>query len=331
MKVIILGGNGFLGRHLGRRYIREGWEVTVVDNMASSQRPDDTTDQVGGGGPDPFYHWFYDRDISSGHLEQGGTRPDLVIHAASIASPPRYQEPSAAVATLKVNARGTQAALELAQRNDARLVLLSTSEVYGSPTVTPQREDYWGNVNPVGPRSMYDEGKRFAEAMVTAYANPDWRGMVDGRIARVFNTYGPGMAVDDGRVVTEFAKSALRRTPYAIFGDGSQTRSFCWVDDTVDAIYRLGDIDDVGPFPVNIGNPDREVTMWALARIFEAAAGHDPDGILVRFQPGRVDDPPSRRPDIRRARDVLDWQPTVHVRVGIRRMLEWAVDQGWDR
>jgi dTDP-glucose 4,6-dehydratase len=238
---------------------------------------------------------------------------DWVFHLASPASPPDYLEYP--IETLRVGSLGTFNALELASEKSASLLLASTSEVYGDPEMHPQVEDYWGNVNPVGPRSVYDEAKRFSEAAVMAYHRK--RGL-DVRIVRIFNTYGPGMRRDDGRAVPNFIIQALSGDPITVHGDGSQTRSLCYVDDLVEGIYRFTSASETGP--LNLGNPE-EVTVLELAERIRAAAGSESE---IVFLERPQDDPERRRPDITKARGLLGWQPEVPLETGLQRTLEWA-------
>lgn len=300
MKALLTGAAGFIGSHLARRLLQAGWEVVGVDNFATSTRRNLT---------DLLTHPRFE------FLEWDVTRPlpgvgpvDWVLHFASPASPPRYQR--LAIETMRVNAEGTYHLLELARATGARFFLASTSEVYGDPLVHPQPESYWGNVNPVGPRSVYDEAKRYAEALTMAYHRMYG---VDVRIVRIFNTYGPGMHPEDGRVVSTFITQALTGRPLTVYGDGSQTRSLCYVDDLIDGIVRL--MERPVHEPVNLGNPE-EYTVLELARmVLELTGSSSP----ISFCPLPVDDPRQRRPDITRARELLGWEPRVPVYEGIRR------------
>lgn len=241
-----------------------------------------------------------------------GGELDYVLHFASPASPIDYLE--LPIQTLKVGALGTHKALGLAKAKDARLLLASTSEVYGDPEIHPQKEDYWGNVNPIGPRGVYDEAKRFAEAMTMAYHR--YHG-VETRIVRIFNTYGPRMRIDDGRALPTFMSQALNGEPLTVYGDGSQTRSFCFVDDLVDGIFRLLMSDESDP--VNIGNPD-EITIKEFAEEIIELTGSDSS---LTFEPLPKDDPQVRQPDITRAREVLGWTPAVDRKDGLKRTLDY--------
>ena len=300
MRVLITGAAGFLGSHLTDRFLAEGHEVVGLDNFITGN-PENIAHLTGHPGFSFVRHNISEYTYVSGPL-------DGVLHFASPASPVDYLEHP--IPTLKVGALGTHNALGLAKAKRARFFLASTSEVYGDPLVHPQPEEYWGNVNPVGPRGVYDEAKRFAEAITMAYHR--FHGM-DTRIVRIFNTYGPRMRPNDGRVVSNFIVQALRGEPLTVYGDGSQTRSFCYVDDEVDGIYRLfmhGDSD-----PTNIGNPD-EYTVGELAEIVLEATGSES---RIEYRPLPTDDPKVRRPDITKARQRLGWEPRVAVRDGVTR------------
>ncbi len=304
MRVLITGAAGFLGSNLCDRFLAEGHEVVGLDNFITGN-PDNIAHLAG----EPRFE-FVRHNISTYTYVAGPL--DGVLHFASPASPVDYLEHP--IATLKVGALGTHNALGLAKAKGARFFLASTSEVYGDPLVHPQTEDYWGNVNPIGPRGVYDEAKRFAEAMTMAYHRAHG---VDTRIVRIFNTYGPRMRPRDGRVVSNFIVQALLGEPITIYGDGSQTRSFCYVDDEVDGIYRLfmrGDSQ-----PTNVGNP-AEYTVRQLADIVVELTG-TASPIVHRDLP--VDDPKVRRPDITRARTMLGWEPRVDVRAGVARTIEY--------
>ena len=304
MRVLITGAAGFLGSHLCDRFLAEGHSVIGLDNFVTGH-PDNIAHLNGN---DRFE--FIRHDISTfTHVagELGG-----VLHFASPASPIDYLE--LPIQTLKVGSLGTHNALGLAKAKGARFFLASTSEVYGDPLVHPQSETYWGNVNPVGPRGVYDEAKRFAEAITMAYHT--YHG-VDTRIIRIFNTYGPRMRPRDGRVVSNFIVQALSGEPLTIYGDGSQTRSFCYVSDELDGIYRLFMQGDHNP--TNIGNPD-EYTVKQLAELVVELTG---TSAPIVYEPLPADDPKVRKPDITRARTMLGWEPTVHVRDGLARTIEY--------
>jgi dTDP-glucose 4,6-dehydratase len=308
MRVLITGGAGFLGSHLCDYFLSEGHEVIAMDNLLTGN----TANIEHLAGHDRFL--FIKHDVTNYIFIEG--RLDAVLHFASPASPIDYLE--LPIPTLKVGALGTHKALGLAKEKGARFLLASTSEVYGDPMIHPQTEDYWGNVNPIGPRGVYDEAKRFAEAMTMAYHR--YHG-VDTRIVRIFNTFGPRMRLNDGRVVPNFIAQALRGQALTVFGDGSQTRSFCYVNDTVQGIYRLLLSDESEP--VNIGNP-REMTILQFAnRIIELTGS---ESLITYVQPKDVrikDDPKVRQPDITKARRVLGWEPKVSLEEGLRQTIEW--------
>ena len=304
MRVVVTGGAGFLGSHLCDAILARGDSAVCVDNLATG-RPDNVAHLMGSPG-----FTFVEADVSLALDVPGPV--DAVAHLASPASPPEYLR--LPLETLAVGSRGTENALRLAHQHGARFVLASTSEVYGDPAVHPQSEDYWGNVNPVGPRSVYDEAKRFAEALTRAYQ--DTKG-VNAGIIRIFNTYGPRMNAQDGRIVTNFITQALNGDPLTIYGDGSQTRSFCYVDDLIRGI--VGMIDSAEAGPVNLGNPE-EFTVTEFARLVLRLTGSDSP---VEHLPLPVDDPTRRCPVITRASQALGWQPQVRVEDGIRRTIEW--------
>ena len=303
-RVVVTGGAGFLGSHLCRALMARGDEVVAIDNLLTGRR-ENLDDLFGRPG-----FMFQLHDVSNFVHVPGPV--DAVLHFASPASPVDYLEHP--IPTLKVGSLGTHNTLGLALHKGARYLLASTSEVYGDPLVHPQTEDYWGNVNPIGPRGVYDEAKRFAEAMATAYQR--YHGL-EVRIVRIFNTYGPRMRPDDGRAVSNFLTQALAGKPLTIYGDGSQTRSFCYVDDLVRGLLGLLDSDHVGP--MNIGNPD-EYTLLQLAEAVLEITGSQSE--LV-FEPLPVDDPKVRRPDIGLARRVLGWEPEVDLRQGLARTADW--------
>jgi dTDP-glucose 4,6-dehydratase len=304
MRVLITGAAGFLGSHLCDRFLKEGHEVVGLDNFITGH-PDNLVHLVN----DPAFE-FVRHNISTYTYVAG--QIDGVLHFASPASPIDYLEHP--IQTLKVGALGTHNALGLAKAKGARFFLASTSEVYGDPLEHPQTESYWGNVNPIGPRGVYDEAKRFAEAMTMAYHRKHG---IETRIVRIFNTYGPRMRPRDGRVVSNFIVQALCGEPITIYGDGSQTRSFCYVDDEVDGIYRLFMNGDANP--TNIGNPD-EYTVKQLAEIVVELTG---SASPIVYRPLPEDDPKVRRPDITRARTMLGWSPKVPVRQGVERTIEY--------
>ena len=304
MRVLITGAAGFLGSHLCDRFLSDGHEVIGLDNFITGHA-DNIAHLMG----TPTFS-FVRHDVSTPIYVAG--RVDGVLHFASPASPVDYLE--FPIQTLKVGSLGTHNALGVARAKDARFMIASTSEVYGDPLEHPQTERYWGHVNPVGPRGVYDEVKRFAEAITMAYHR--YHG-VDTRIVRIFNTYGPRMRPRDGRVVSNFIVQALSGEPLTVYGDGSHTRSFCYVDDEIDGIYRL--FHDGDSEPTNIGNPD-EYTVAELARIVLELTGSDSP---IDYRPLPTDDPKQRRPDISRARAMLGWEPRVTVREGVARTVEY--------
>jgi len=304
MRVLITGAAGFLGSHLCDRFLADGHSVVGLDNFITG-KPDNIAHLVGNARFEFVRHNISTYTYVAGPL-------DGVLHFASPASPVDYLEYP--IATLKVGALGTHNALGLALAKKARFFLASTSEIYGDPLEHPQTESYWGNVNPIGPRGVYDEAKRFAEAVTMAYHR--YHGM-DTRIVRIFNTYGPRMRPNDGRVVSNFIVQALRNQPLTIYGDGSQTRSFCFVADEVEGIYRLFMRGDNNP--TNIGNP-KEFTVRQLAELVIELTGTK-STIVERELP--VDDPKVRQPDISRAREMLGWEPAVSLREGVARTIEY--------
>jgi dTDP-glucose 4,6-dehydratase len=303
-RAVITGGAGFVGSHLCRSLLAAGTEVLCVDNFLTSSPAN-----LGELRAEPGFR-LCEADVAE-RLEANGA-VDLVIHLASPASPLDYQRHP--LATLDAGSRGTRNALELASRTGARFVLASTSEVYGDPAVNPQPESYWGNVNPVGRRSVYDEAKRFAEAITAAYRRT---GRANTGIARIFNTYGPGMRQDDGRVVPTFACQALRGLPLTVAGDGSQTRSLCHVDDTVRGILAVARSDIAGP--VNIGNPDEATVLQIAQRIIRLSGSRSG----IEHIPLPEDDPLTRCPDITLAGNALGWQPAISWREGLSQTLAW--------
>jgi dTDP-glucose 4,6-dehydratase len=303
-RAVILGAAGFIGSHLVDRFLAEGWRVTGIDNLITGTRRN--LEHLA---HEPRFD-FLEADIC-GPLDIGGPI-DAVLDFASPASPIDYLEHP--FATLHVGSIGVENALKLAKRTNATFLLSSTSEVYGDPLEHPQRETYFGNVNPIGPRAVYDEAKRFAEAITMAYRRYE---KVDVRIARIFNTYGPRMRLDDGRVVPTFVAQALRGEPITVFGDGSQTRSFCYIDDNVEATWRL--LRSAYEEPVNIGDP-YELTIREFASAVQRLVGTRVD---IVEKPLPEDDPKVRRPDIARANQVLGWEPKVPFDEGMRRTIAW--------
>src|SRR5689334_6496926 len=304
MRALVTGAAGFIGSHLCEFLLDRGCEVVGVDNFitGSSDNLADVRDRRG--------FVFVERDVTH-HVDVDGPL-DWVLHFASPAWPLDYLE--LPIQTLKVGALGTYNALGLAKATGAKFLLASTSEVYGDPLVHPQREDYWGNVNPIGPRGVYDEAKRFAEAMTMAYHRVHG---VDTRIVRIFNSHGPRMRLNDGRAIPAFMTQALTNAPLTVFGDGSQTRSFQYISDLIDGLWRL--MRSATNDPVNIGNP-HEMTLLELAKRIIRLTGSRSE---IVFRPLPEDDPKVRQPDISRARALLGWEPRVDTDEGLRKTLEW--------
>jgi dTDP-glucose 4,6-dehydratase len=307
-RAVILGAAGFIGSHLVDRFLGEGWRVTGVDNLLTGSRRN--LEHLA---RDPRFD-FVEADVCE-PLDLTGPI-QAVLDFASPASPVDYLRYP--FETLHVGSIGVENALQLARRAGAPFVLSSTSEVYGDPLQHPQTESYWGNVNPVGPRAVYDEAKRFAEAITVAYRRYE---KVPVRIARIFNTYGPRMRLDDGRVVPTFVAQALRGEPITVYGNGTQTRSFCYVDDNVEAIWRL--LHSSCEEPVNVGTPS-EMTVLEFARAVQRLVGRT---VPIEHRPLPEDDPRVRRPDISRAREVLGWEPKVEFDEGMRRTIAWFREQ----
>ncbi|HUB78609.1 MAG TPA: UDP-glucuronic acid decarboxylase family protein [Bryobacteraceae bacterium] len=304
MRIIVAGAAGFIGSHLCDRLIADGHSVVGLDNFLTG-KPDNLAHLSG----QPRFE-FLEQDITAPFSLSGPV--DAVANLASPASPKDYLEHP--IETLDVGSAGTRRMLELAREHGARFLLTSTSECYGDPLVHPQVESYWGNVNPVGPRSCYDESKRFAEAMTMAYHR---KHSVRTNIARIFNTYGPRMKLDDGRVVPAFLDQALHGRPMTVFGNGSQTRSFCYVSDLVDGLIRLMLSDE--RYPVNLGNP-REMTILEFAEHIRRMTGAASE---IVFEPLPEDDPKQRKPDIGKARRLLGWEPRVPLEEGLRHTVEF--------
>ncbi len=301
-RVLITGGAGFLGSHLCDRFIKEGYDVICMDNFITGS-PDNIAHLFG----NPQFTFIH-HDVTNFIYVEGDL--DYILHFASPASPIDYLK--LPIQTLKVGSLGTHKTLGLAKAKNARFLIASTSETYGDPAIHPQPETYWGNVNPVGYRGVYDEAKRFAEAMTMAYNRYH---NVETRIVRIFNTYGPRMRIEDGRAIPAFISQALNNEPVTVFGDGSQTRSVCYVDDLVEGIYRLLLSDEV--LPVNIGNPD-ELTMLDLAKeIIELT--NSKSEIIFKELPS--DDPKVRQPDITKAKSLLNWTPSVDRRAGLEKTI----------
>lgn len=315
MRILITGAAGFLGSHLCERLLNDGNEVIGMDNFIT-------------GNPKNLEHLatnarfsFIRHDVSDFIFVPG--KVDAVMHFASPASPnieSPFGYPNLPIQTMKAGALGTHNTLGVAKANNARYLLASTSEIYGDALVNPQHEEYWGNVNPIGPRSMYDEAKRFAEALVTSYHT--YHG-VDTRIVRIFNTYGKRIRLDDGRVVSNFIAQALYKQPLTIYGDGSQTRSFCYVDDLIDGIVRLLLSEETRP--VNIGNPV-EMSILELAQQVNEICGNTA-GIIMKENLQLGNDPKRRQPDITRAREVLGWEPKISLAEGVKRILPYFKEQ----
>ena len=304
MRVLITGAAGFLGSHLCDRFLRDGHEVVGLDNFVTGS-PDNIAHLTGN---DRFQ--FVRHNISEYTYVAGPLQG--VLHFASPASPIDYLE--LPIQTLKVGSLGTHNALGIAKAKGARFFLASTSEVYGDPLEHPQRESYWGNVNPIGPRGVYDEAKRYAEALTMTYHTQQG---VNTCIARIFNTYGPRMRRNDGRASVNFLHQALAGKPLTVYGDGSQTRSLCYVDDLIRGLYLLAASDE--HLPVNLGNPGHELTMLELAETVIRVTGSSSE---IVFEALPVDDPQVRRPDITRAQQVLGWSPEIELEDGLRRWLD---------
>jgi dTDP-glucose 4,6-dehydratase len=311
MRILISGAAGFLGSHLCDRLLAEGHQVIGMDNFITGS-PDNLAHLAG----DQHFE-FIRHDVANFIFVPGMV--DAVMHFASPASPnpsSPFGYPNLPIQTMKAGALGTHNMLGVARAQDARFLLASTSEIYGDPVEHPQRETYWGHVDPIGVRSMYDEAKRFAEAMTMAYHRAHG---INTHIVRIFNTYGPRMRLDDGRVVPNFLQQALRGEPLTVYGDGSQTRSFCFVDDLIEGIYRL--LLSEEHLPVNIGNP-AETSILQFAETINRLTGN-PAGIVNRSESRLGDDPQRRQPDITRARQILDWQPKIVIEEGLARTLAY--------
>jgi dTDP-glucose 4,6-dehydratase len=324
LRIVITGGAGFLGSHICDRLIQMGKEVICIDNLITGN-PDNIAHLVGNNRGFKFINYDVTNFI---HIDG---KVDAVLHFASPASPIDYLE--LPIQTLKVGALGTHKTLGLAKAKGARYLLASTSETYGDPLLNPQPEDYWGNVNPVGPRGVYDEAKRFAEALTMAYHR--YHGL-DTRIVRIFNTYGPLMRPNDGRVVSNFIVQALREEALTVYGDGKQTRSFCYISDMVDGIVKLlfAEPDPTKPvnsnqyrnsihFPVNVGNPN-ELTVMEIARMVLRLTG---SRSKIEFKPLPVDDPKVRRPDITKAKTLLGWEPRINIEKGLSETISYFRDK----
>jgi len=303
MMVIVAGGAGFIGSHLCEYLLERGYEVICLDNFITGRE-----ENIRGLIDDENFK-FIEMDITEPLPEIDA---DWIFNLASPASPPDYM--AHPITTMRTGSFGTYNLLELARERDARILFASTSEVYGDPQVHPQREDYWGNVNPVGPRSVYDEAKRFSEALTMAYKR--YYGL-DTRIARIFNTYGPRMRENDGRAIPNFIAQALRGEPLTVYGDGSQTRSFCHISDMIRGLYLL--MESRYSEPVNIGNPN-ELSILELANLIIDLTGSDSP---IEFEPLPVDDPKARMPEITRIKEAVGWEPRVGLRDGLKDTIEY--------
>ena len=304
MRAVVTGGSGFLGSHLCDRLLAESWEVLALDNLI-------TGDEINIRHLKNNGKFRFERKDVSDSMDVDG-EVTHVLHFASPASPPDYLKYP--IETMKVGSIGTQNALELAQRKRAKFLMASTSECYGDPETSPQKEEYWGHVNPVGPRSVYDEAKRFSESLTMAYHRHHG---VDTRIGRIVNTYGPRMRLNDGRALPNFVFQALTGQPLTIYGDGKQTRSFCYVDDLIDGIYKLMHAGE--HLPVNIGNP-QEITILEFA---ERVRKHFDNAPQIVFKPLPQDDPKRRCPDIGKARRLLHWEPKIELEEGLQRTIKY--------
>jgi dTDP-glucose 4,6-dehydratase len=305
---VVTGAAGFLGSHLCDRLLAEGWEVLGLDNFITGRE-----ENLSHLGNDKKF--AFERGDVSDRLDVTGDVA-YVLHFASPASPPDYLKHP--IETMRVGSVGTQNALELAHAKRAKFFLASTSECYGDPEISPQHEEYWGHVNSVGPRSVYDEAKRFSEALTMGYHRHHG---VDTHIVRIFNTYGPRMRLNDGRALPNFVFQALSEKPITVYGDGQQTRSFCYVSDLIDGIYRLAMSDE--HLPVNVGNPE-EITLLEFA---ERVRAHFPKAGPIVFEPLPQDDPKRRCPDIRKAKRLLGWEPSVRLADGLKKTIEYFQEQ----
>jgi UDP-glucuronate decarboxylase len=303
MKILITGGAGFIGNHLCRKLLADGHVIICLDNLFTG-RLENIQDMI----DNPNFTFINHNMIDPIYFEV-----DQIYHLACPASPPAYQRDP--IYTIKTGVLGTMNALEIAKQANARLLLTSTSEVYGDPSISPQVEEYWGNVNPIGVRSCYDEGKRISETLAVEYNKVH---KVEVRIARLFNTYGPNMDKDDGRVVSNFINQCLENKDITIYGDGTQTRSFCYVDDTVNGLVRLMN-NDVTIGPINIGNP-HEITVKELAVIIKNMTKNDSNIIYVELP---SDDPMKRKPDITKANRILGWEPKIQLTIGLEKTIEY--------
>lgn len=304
--VLVAGAAGFIGSNLSRLLLEKGHKVIGIDNLSTS---DGTNLEALKENPQ---FSFVNASVTSKFEEFAPEAVDLIFHLASPASPPKYQ--ALGLETIHANTVGTENLISLALRDSARLVFASTSEIYGDPLVSPQPEEYWGNVNPIGPRSVYDESKRMGETLITHFSTTE---KLNGGIVRIFNTYGPGMDPHDGRVVSTFIRQALSGEPFTVYGDGSQTRSFCYIDDLTNGLLKMAETEERGP--INLGNP-LEYDLISLGNLIAGVVGVKPN---FEFKSLPIDDPRQRNPDISRARHLLNWDPTVPLEEGIERTSEW--------
>jgi len=308
MRILITGGSGFIGSHLCDRLLADGHEIIAMDNLSTG-----SVDNIAHLAGHERFHFIH-HDVTNYIFIEGPL--DAVLHLASLPSPVDYL--NYPIQTLKVGALGTHKALGLALEKGARFLLASTSEVYGDPLIHPQHEDYWGNVNPIGPRGVYDESKRFAEALTMAYHRTHG---VDTRIVRIFNTYGPRMRMDDGRVVPNFVCQALRGAPLTVYDSGSRTRSFCYVSDMVDGLVRLLHSDETTP--VNMGNPDEMTILEFAHEVLELTGSRSPIEFVTPTDERTADDPKVRCPDIGKARRVLGWEPKMLLEEGLQHVIAY--------
>jgi dTDP-glucose 4,6-dehydratase len=308
MRILITGGSGFIGSHLCDRLLADGHEIIAMDNLSTG-----SVDHIAHLAGHERFHFIH-HDVTNYIFIEGSL--DAVLHLASLPSPVDYL--NYPIQTLKVGALGTHKALGLALEKGARFLLASTSEVYGDPLIHPQHEDYWGNVNPIGPRGVYDESKRFAEALTMAYHRTHG---VDTRIVRIFNTYGPRMRMDDGRVVPNFVCQALRGDPLTVYDSGSRTRSFCYVSDMVDGLVRLLHSDETTP--VNMGNPDEMTILEFAHEVLELTGSRSPIEFVTPTDERTADDPKVRCPDISKARRVLGWGPKMLLEEGLQHVVAY--------
>jgi len=308
MKILVTGGAGFIGSHLCERLLKDGYQVVCLDNFLTGRKEN----------IEPLLSnkrfSFVKADITGESIKYQVSSIKYLFHLASPASPKDYQKYP--IETLMVNSLGTYKMLELAKKNRARFLLASTSEVYGDPLKHPQKESYWGNVNPIGIRSCYDEAKRFAEALTMTYFR---KFNLDIRIARIFNTYGPKMRIDDGRVISNFINQALENKPLTVYGKGTQTRSFCYIDDLVDGLMKIMFQPNLQGQVINLGNPE-EYKILQLAELIKKLTGSHSQ---IVYQSLPTDDPQKRRPDITKAKKLLNWQPKVSLKEGLKKTIEY--------